>query len=254
MVLITGPFEQAGLAVVSPFDFALDRELWRWAPGSVTVHLNRVGYVTVPVGLELAYAVNSYVAVRQAALELVATAPRVCAYLCSSGSFIDGLAGEQRLVEDMTTSGMPTALTTSGAMLEALAHLGVHRVAVATPYVEALSDRLEAFLAEAGVETVSSAHLGLPGGIWQVPYDAVARLVEQADHPDAEAIFVSCTNLPTYDLIAPLERELGKPVLTANQVTMWAALNRMGEVAVGPGQRLLATPVSGGWDAHGSVA
>ena len=52
-------------------------------------------------------------------------------------------------------------------------------------------------------------------------------------------MFVSCTNLPTYDVIAPLERELGKPVLTANQVTMWAALRVAGAAAVGPGQRLL---------------
>ncbi|HEX6516718.1 MAG TPA: Asp/Glu racemase [Nocardioidaceae bacterium] len=252
MVLIPGPFEQSGLAVVAPFDFALDRELWRWAPGSVTVHLNRVGYVTVPVGVELAYAVNSHVAVRQAALELVATAPLVCAYLCSSGSFIDGLPGEKRLCDDMTASGMPTAVTTSGAMVEAMAHLGVRSVAVATPYVADLAERLELFLAEAGLETVSSAHLGLPGGIWQVPYDGVASLVLEADHPDAEAIFVSCTNLPTYDLIAPLERELGKPVLTANQVTMWSALRRMGQSAVGPGQRLCNDP--GGWDAHPSVA
>jgi maleate isomerase len=67
-----------------------------------------------------------------------------------------------------------------------------------------------------------------------------ARLIREADSPDAEAVFVSCTNLPTYDLIAPLERELGKPVLTANQVTMWSALRLAGATAVGPGQRLLA--------------
>jgi len=83
MHTLTGPFEQTGLAVVTPFDFALDREVWRWAPDEVTVHFNRVGYVTVPVGLDLAYAVNSHVAVRQAALELVATTPAVGAYLCS---------------------------------------------------------------------------------------------------------------------------------------------------------------------------
>jgi maleate isomerase len=254
MVVFAGPFEQTGLGIVAPFDFALDREIWRWAPHSVTVHLNRVGYVTVPVGVELAYAVNSHVAVRQASLELVATAPMVCAYLCSSGSFIDGLAGEQSLVGEMMSAGMPAAVTTSGAMLEALAHLGVHRVAVATPYVEALADRLETFLGEAGVETVAASHLGLPGGIWQVPYDGVAGLVQQADHPDAEAIFVSCTNLPTYDVIAPLERELGKPILTANQVTMWAALRRMGEMAIGPGQRLLAEPAVGRWGQRDIVA
>ncbi len=242
MATVPGPFAQTGLAVVTPFDFALDRELWRWAPDLVTVHLNRVGYVTVPVGVELALAVNSHVAVRQATLELVATAPRVCAYLCSSGSFVGGLEAERALVHDMTSAGMPQAVTTSGAMLEALAHLGVSRVSVATPYVEELAERLEAFLAEAGVRTVYAAHLGLPGGIWQVPYDGVVDLVLAADHPEAEAIFVSCTNLPTYDVIAPLERELGKPVLTASQVTIWAALRRMGLAAVGPEQRLLSAP------------
>jgi len=41
-------------------------------------------------------------------------------------------------------------------------------------------------------------------------------------------------------VIAPLEVELGKPVLTANQVTMWSALNVLGRKAVGPGQQLLA--------------
>lgn len=240
MEWLAGPFQQTGLAVVTPFDFALDREVWRWAPDEVTVHFNRVGYVTVPVGLDLAYAVNSHVAVRQAVLELVATAPRVVAYLCSSGSFINGLEGERRLCREMEAAGIPRAVTTSGAMLDALEHLGVSRVAIATPYVAELADRLEGFLGEAGIETVGSAHLGLPGGIWQVPYDGVAALVLEANRRDADAIFVSCTNLPTYDVIAPLEAELGKPILTANQVTMWAALRELGQVAYGGGQRLFA--------------
>lgn len=240
MEWLAGPFQQTGLAVVTPFDFALDREIWRWAPDEVTVHFNRVGYVTVPVGLDLAYAVNSHVAVRQAVLELVATAPPVVAYLCSSGSFINGLEGERRLRREMEAAGIPKAVTTSGAMLDAMEHLGVSRVAIATPYVAELADRLESFLDEAGIETVGSAHMGLPGGIWQVPYDGVAALVLEANRRDAEAIFVSCTNLPTYDVIAPLEAELGKPILTANQVTMWAALREIGLPAVGPGQRLFA--------------
>jgi maleate isomerase len=240
MERLAGPFEQTGLAVVTPFDFALDREVWRWAPEAVTVHFNRVGYVTVPVGLDLAYAVNSHVAVRQAALELVATTPSVCAYLCSSGSFINGISGEHELREDLTSAGIPTAVTTSGAMLEAMEHLGVSRVAIATPYVAELAHRLEMFLEEAEIETVGSAHLGLPGGIWQVPYEGVASLVLQANRREAEAIFVSCTNLPTYDVIAPLEAELGKPILTANQVTMWAALRALGQPACGGGQRLFA--------------
>jgi maleate isomerase len=55
-------------------------------------------------------------------------------------------------------------------------------------------------------------------------------------------VFLACTNLPTYDLIAPLERMLGKPVLTANQVTMWAvlrALHSEAQVAEQGDQRLV---------------
>jgi maleate isomerase len=52
-------------------------------------------------------------------------------------------------------------------------------------------------------------------------------------------VCVACTNLPTYDLIASVEAELGKPVVTANQATMWASLRRLGRPAVGPGQRLV---------------
>jgi maleate isomerase len=63
--------------------------------------------------------------------------------------------------------------------------------------------------------------------------------VSAVDRPDAEAVFVSCTNVPTYDIIAPLERMLGKPVLTANQVTMCSALARFGAPAMGDGQRLV---------------
>ena len=52
-------------------------------------------------------------------------------------------------------------------------------------------------------------------------------------------MFISCTNLPTYDVIADLEHELGKPVLAANQVTMWHSLSLIGRKAVGPGQQLM---------------
>src|SRR5699024_3645335 len=72
-------------------------------------------------------------------------------------------------------------------------------------------------------------------GICKVNYRTVADLVMAADHPEAQAIFVSCTNLPTYDILAPLERDLGKPVLTANQLTVWACLGRNGLPMVDPG-------------------
>ncbi len=62
--------------------------------------------------------------------------------------------------------------------------------------------------------------------------------MKQVDRPEAQALFISCTNLPTYDVIEPLEHALGKPVLTANQVTMWDACRKIDRLAVGSGRLL----------------
>jgi maleate isomerase len=140
----------------------------------------------------------------------------------------------------MLGAGAAAALTTSGALVEALSALGITRLAVATPYDAAVTARLHDFLEETGVRVTGSVHLGLSGRIWTVPYAVTAALVRDAAAAGGEAVFVSCTNLPTYDVVAPLEAELGIPVLTANQVTMWASLRRIERVAVGPDQALVA--------------
>jgi maleate isomerase len=140
----------------------------------------------------------------------------------------------------MTEAGAFAAVTTSGALLTALRHLDITRIATVTPYTADLTAGLSSYLAEAGVDVAATAGLGLTSRIWTVPYDVTAQLVRDIDCPEAEAVFISCTNLPTYDVIASLEAELGKPVLTANQVTMWSASTMAGHEAVGPGQRLLA--------------
>ena len=234
------PAVTTAVGVVTPFDFAIDREIWRWTPPEINLLLTRTPYVDEPVNLALAEAVSDEDAVRRATRDVLVPEPASVAYACTSGSFVGGRAGERRLVEAMCSAGAPQAVTTSGALLEAIELLGVRRIAVATPYVEEVTERLAKFLAEAGVSVVSRGQLGLDARIWTVPYDVTSRLVRETDSADAEAVFVSCTNLPTYDVIAPLEDELGKPVITANQVTMWAALRQAGSRAVGAGQRLLA--------------
>jgi maleate isomerase len=207
------PLEQTGIGVVVPYDFALDRELWRWVPDDISLHLTRMPYAPLAATMDMAIHISDPELVANAATEVKAVSPLVTAYACTSGSFVGGLAGETALVAAMTAAGAPAAVTTAG---------------------------LSSYLAEASIDVVAAAGLGLTSDIWTVPYDVTAKLVRDTDCPDAEAVFISCTNLPTYDVIAPLEAELGKPVLTANQVTMWAALTMAGRKAVGPGQQLLA--------------
>jgi len=232
--------EQAGIGVVVPYDFALDRELWRWAPDDISLHLTRMPYVPLAATIEMAIHISDPALVANGATEVKAVSPLVTAYACTSGSFVGGLAGEAAIVAAMKEAGATAAVTTSGALLTALRHLDINRIATATPYTADITAGLSSYLAEAGVDVIAAAGLGLTSDIWTVPYDVTAELVRDTDRPDAEAVFISCTNLPTYDVIAPLEAELGKPVLTANQVTMWSALTIAGRKAVGPGQQLLA--------------
>jgi maleate isomerase len=233
------PQQQSGIGVVAPYDFALDRELWRWVPDDVSLHITRMPYAPLPATLEMAVHISDPALVAQGVADVRAVGPLAVAYACTSGSFIGGVAGEAALVSAMTEAGAPTAVTTSGALLAALRHLGAGRIATVTPYVAELTAGLTAFLTEAGVDVVAATGLGLTSDIWTVPYDVTARAVRDTDTANAAAVFISCTNLPTYDVIATLEQELGKPVLTANQVTMWAALDAIGRKAVGPGQQLV---------------
>jgi maleate isomerase len=233
--------DQRGIGVVTPFDFALDRELWRWVPDNVSLYLTRMPFFTTPVTVEMATAVSDRAVVRRATRDVLTPEPDVVVYACTSGSFVGGVLGERLLVRTMVDAGAPTACTTSGALVEALGLLGVRKLAIATPYVDDVTARLVSYLGEYGVSTVASNGLGLLGHIWRVPYHTVVEIVKSVDTPDADAMFISCTNLPTYDIIEPLEQALGKPVITANQVTMWAALRLMGLRGIGTGQRLLLT-------------
>lgn len=236
---LVGPEPQRGIGVIAPFDLAMDRELWRWTPESVSLYLTRTAFVPIPMNVEMASMISDESAVHSATRDLLSPEPDVVAYACSSGSFIDGAAGERGLLAVMREAGAPASVTSSGALVQALETLGVRRIALATPYVDSVTERLHTFLDEYGITVVTSVGLGLLGQIWKVNYRQVVDIVRSADRPDAEAMVISCTNLPTYDIIGPLEQELGKPVLTANQVTIWAALQAMGMRAVAPDQRLV---------------
>ena len=229
-----------GIGVVAPFDLALDRELWRWTPEPVSLYFTRTPHVDVAVSVELAEALGDLDALRRACRAVSMPSPAVTAYLCTSASFVAGAAGEARLRAAMESGGAREAITTSGALLEAVRALGTRRVAVATPYDAALTGCLVDFLGEAGVETTGTRHLGMDADIWRLSAHSVRELARGLPLDGADAVFLACTNLPTYDVIPGLEAELGVPVLSANLVTMWAALRRLDAVRAERPERLFA--------------
>lgn len=224
------PFEyetkrRQGIGLVAPFDFALDDECWRWLPTDVSLYVTRTARLeNTAVTAELAEAVGDTEAVMPCVASLISSEPSSVAYACTSGSFVGGTSGEQLLRTAMRQAGAKEAVTTSGALLEAVRHLGIKKIAIATPYNKELTRLLADFLETAGVQVVKAGYLNSEQDIMHIGYDAVRNMAEIVNHSDAEAIFFSCTNLRTFDIIAELEEKYDKPVLSANQVTMWAAL------------------------------
>jgi maleate cis-trans isomerase len=157
--------------------------------------------------------------------------PRLIGFHCTAVStFAPAMAaGIVQRIEAAT--GLP-ATATADAILAALDALGARRVLLVTPYITAVHEREVGFLAAHGIAVAGGAMLGLntnaemadlaPGRI-----AAQARAAALGTH-GAEACFLSCTAIRSAGLIAPLEAELGMPVVTSNQVMAWHMLRRCG--------------------------
>lgn len=195
------------------------------APPGISFHAARVFMnVTTPEALR---AMNAEV--RRAAELLATLSPDVVAYACTAGSFVDGPDATAALLAEMREIVRCPVVATSAAMVAALRHLGVARMALATPYPQDVTDCERRFFIASGFDVVSCACLGRSGaGVRPTTFDEIIALVRRVERPDAQAVFVSCTDLRVLELVDALERELGKPVLTSNQVTLWAILEALG--------------------------
>lgn len=154
-------------------------------------------------------------------------------WACTSGSFVFGWDGARRQADEIGKRLAVPASSTSLAFADACAQLGIGRVAIAATYPADVTEHLAGFLAHAGVEVVATGSSGIVTATEVGTLDgaAVHELVRRCDHPDAEAVLVPDTALHTARVIPDLRRAAGKPVLTANQVTVWQAARLAGHPA-----------------------
>ncbi len=218
------------IGVIVPFDMALDREYWDLVPDDVTLHITRLGIVDLPYGPDHARAVAEPAGLVDAARTLVRIDPEVVAFGCASASFVDGPAGEARVRDAIAAAGIADVTTPSGALVEELHRIGARRVGLGTPYEADLGAALAAFLEASGFVPVSLVNLAYTAeeDVINAGAEVVSDLARRAMRPDADAVFLACTNLPTVPLLSSLGRDLGVPVLSANQVLMDVSVRRLG--------------------------
>lgn len=168
----------------------------------------------------------------------------VAMWACTSGSFVFGLAGARRQVEELAEDFGGPASSTSLAFVAALAAIGVQAVAVAASYPEPLAKCFLELLGDAGCTVVSAGSRGIftAAQVGRLDEDGVLSLVKDADHPDAQAILVPDTAMHTVRMVDRLEAAVGKPVLTANQVSVWDAFRLAGAAPSRAGLGSLFSP------------
>jgi maleate isomerase len=162
----------------------------------------------------------------QAAAKLAWTGVQIILFACTTGSLVHGVGWDTTLADRITAaSGIP-ATTTTTAVLAALERLEASRLVVATPYIEALNEIERAFLEASGFSVLAIEGLGCQTDeeIGRLGPDDAALLLERIVRPEADAIFISCTNWHVVGAVPALESAYGICVVTSNLAGAWFAL------------------------------
>ena len=142
------------------------------------------------------------------------------AYGCTSGTTMIGADA----VAAMLRLGVDTPVVTDplSAALAALKHLGAMEIGLVTPYIESIAAPVRDAFETAGHKVIHSVTFGEAeeAKVARIGPEAI-RTAARAVAKGADAIFLSCTNLRTMDVIDDLEAEIGIPVLSSNQVLAW---------------------------------
>ena len=243
-------------AIVPSTNTVVEPEFWRMAPEGVSIHAARMHVEARATTDDLRnMTAHSY----QAARDLVTARVGTMVYACTSGSFIEGYGWEHEfssqaladgrdakaqgeeppriwdgqganLLGDVLQAIRPQVVTTFQSVVTALRAVAAKRLIVASAYPDFLNASLKTSLGEHGFEVTAIAGLGLenPVEIGVVRPEVPYNLARSIANGHADALFISCTNLRTIDVITRLESDLGMPVVTSNQASFWLALRLLG--------------------------
>lgn len=213
-----------------PGNTAMEYEFPSMLPAGVVFNHNRLSRPGSGITDESLVAMAK--SIDRAAYDLAQAYPEVIVYGCTSGSFLFGIGNEAQTAQQIAeVTGIPAA-TTSTAVVQALQAVNARKVALFTPYPDDINHHEVEFLTHYGFDVVcvDSFRRATSEEIRMISSQQVAELVlrNRANIVNADTVFISCTNLLTVDQLARLEAELGKPVISSNQASVWAALQAMG--------------------------
>jgi maleate isomerase len=229
--------------LVAPGNPTVEVEMIALAPPQVSVHFTRMvahGAVGSHQGQEERNRTQIAHLPENVAL-LAMVAPKVIVLAHTATSYTLGKEGEAELIARMQAQHGIPFITAFGSVLAALAHLNVKRIALGTPYDADSTAKGKASLEARGIEVASVGRLENVKNIYEETPERAHALALRIDVPQAQAVFLSGVGMPTLATLEKMERDLGKPVVSAAAAMMWNALRVAGVGDPIPGfGRLLA--------------
>ena len=212
---------------------SLENEWHMALPDDVSFHVARISIDGDSAEKEDIWNMVNSNAVEKLAKQLASCEVDVIVFACTAGSFLGGPGWDEKLAKRISDAagGIP-ATTTSSGLLQALQCTGCKKINMATPYEDAVNVEEKKFVEAKGVtvENLIGEQCALDTEIVRVsPARFAESVLEMYDKsPDVDGTFISCTNSRTIEIIDVLEKKLGIPILSSNQVSLFAALRKIG--------------------------
>lgn len=150
------------------------------------------------------------------------------AYSCTSGTVALGYDE----VASQIAKGRPGVPVTTPitAGIAGLKKIGAKRITLFTPYIDSVNQAMRGFLEDHGIEVLNIGSFCIEGDLEmaRLPPEAIRAGAIEANHADADAVFISCTAIRAVEILDDAEAALGKPVLSAIQCLFWDALRLAG--------------------------
>ena len=151
-------------------------------------------------------------------------------YASTTTAYVIGHTAERALMAGLADQCALPVLGTSAAAVTALGVLGVDRVELVHPpwFDDEMHQLGATYFRDVGLDVLASRSAELPEDPRRIDPEEVVAWVVQHVSDRAQAVFLGGNGFRVAAAIEQLEAALGRPVLTANQVLLWAVLGALG--------------------------
>jgi maleate isomerase len=191
-------------------------------PQTVSLHTGRVAYRDITPQEQM----RCVLELESESRKLADAEVDVIVFAATAPTLAKGRGYDRELIKRMEDASGRPATTAATAFVEALTRLGAAKIAIGAPWSKTMDKPMVSFMQASGFEVVNSEVAGYVAGVelGRTGPEAAYDLGRRVDRPDADAVIMPGGNWPSMSIVERLERELGKPVLANNAVSLWAGL------------------------------